>query len=616
MARPSRPARAPRLAPGPLPAPLRSRLHDGEPWERVREDWALWLLGPGRPAGWAAEEVGRWWGEAQGRGPEEGEEDGQQRRRGVFYTPDFLVEALLDEVGLDEAGPGERGPGEGGADRSGSALRRERSVLDPACGAGAFLVGAARRMLRGERDRLGALRAWAPALRGWDLDPVAVAITRQRLAELVPGGDPTWFTGVRVGDGLLGGGHAGGLLAATAEPADVVLGNPPFLSQLSRHTATDRARAAALKARFGGRVGAYTDPAGLFLLAGLDALRPGGRLGFVLPVAWLGTRDAAPVREAVEAAGALRWLWWSEGPVFEGAEVYTVAVVLEKGGAPGPVRRARGPARVEVPAVEVEADTFRPTWGPLVGDLLGAPRVRLQVAGVLGELAETEADFRDEFYGLQPAVVEAEGGALPRLVTVGAIGLGRHTWGERPITFGKRRWAHPRVDPARLDGPMRAWLRRRLVPKLLLATQTKVLEACADPEGALVPTTPVVSVSPRDPAELWRVMAVLLAPAVSAWALARWGVTALSPGTLKLSAAQVRELPLPAGREAWAEAAEKVRAAHEGVGAGGAAALMEAAVWMDRAYGVEPGLVGWWGGRGGVATGVGGRPDQSRISRV
>ncbi len=48
------------------------------------------------------------------------------------------------------------------------------------------------------------------------------------------------------------------------------------------------------------------------------------------------------------------------------------------------------------------------------------------------------------------------------------------------------------------DGPELArWVGGRLVPKVLVATQTAVLEAAADPTGAWVPSVPVISVEPR-----------------------------------------------------------------------------------------------------------------------
>jgi type I restriction-modification system DNA methylase subunit len=74
---------------------------------------------------------------------------------------------------------------------------------------------------------------------------------------------------------------------------DVVVGNPPFLNQLSR--ATSRR-----PQRFGG--GPYADAAAEFLALAMRLARPGGRVGLVLPQSLLSTRDAAAIRAAVDDA--------------------------------------------------------------------------------------------------------------------------------------------------------------------------------------------------------------------------------------------------------------------------------------------------------------------------
>jgi hypothetical protein len=156
------------------------------------------------------------------------------------------------------------------------------------------------------------------------------------------------------------------------------------------------------------------------------------------------------------------------------------------------------------------------------------------------------------------------------------------------------------VDVDALTPAMRRWLARRLHPKVLVATQSKVIEALVDEAGGLAPTTPVVSVYPREGTDLWHVAAVLLAPLVSAWAMERWGVTALSPGTLKLAARQVEELPLPADGDAWDEGARWVREVQLG-SVTRAEGLDRLGAAMERAYGTLPegAAVGWWRARVG-----------------
>jgi hypothetical protein len=271
------------------------------------------------------------------------------------------------------------------------------------------------------------------------------------------------------------------------------------------------------------------------------------------------------------------------------------------------VRSFRGvPPRLagEVP---VDADVLAGdvTWSRLAAAGPEAPACDLDGAGVLGEWCEVAARFRQHYYGVAPFVVDDPDGALddapfPPLVTCGLVDPAACWWGRRPARHSRRRWLAPRVDVARLEAEtgLGPWARARLAPKVVLATQTRVLEAAVDAGGRWLPSTPLVTVA-APPGRLWHVAAALLSPAVTAWALRHWGGTALSEGALKLSPDQVRVVPTPAGRPAWDEAAAAVRRAGEaGLDAAGEAArrrwLLVAAEASNRAYGVtDPAMVAW-----------------------
>ena len=147
------------------------------------------------------------------------------------------------------------------------------------------------------------------------------------------------------------------------------------------------------------------------------------------------------------------------------------------------------------------------------------------------------------------------------------------------------------------DPTVGSWFEARRRPKLLVATQTTVVEVVVDPVGDLVPLTPLVVVEPG-PGDLWHLAAALSAPALTALAARRSVGAARSAGRIKLSASQVADLPLPADSTAWDEGADLARALH---GAGWAAtpdAWMEFGEVMGRAYGAsEEGLLEWWWAR-------------------
>ncbi|MEP3436030.1 MAG: N-6 DNA methylase, partial [Hoeflea sp.] len=145
---------------------------------------------------------------------EASEQKGNQRKTtGSYYTPDSLVQALLDtalDPVLDKT--------EAEADDPAKALLK-LSVIDPACGSGHFLLAAARRiatrLARIRAEGTPALADFRHALRdvarccihGVDRNPMAVELTKVALwIETVDPGLPLGFfdAQIRCGDALLG----------------------------------------------------------------------------------------------------------------------------------------------------------------------------------------------------------------------------------------------------------------------------------------------------------------------------------------------------------------------------------------------------------------------------
>ncbi|MER8691911.1 N-6 DNA methylase [Mesorhizobium opportunistum] len=137
----------------------------------------------------------------------------QRKTTGSYYTPDSLVQALLDSAldpVLDRI--------EAEADEPAKALSQV-TVIDPACGSGHFLLAAARRIAtRLARVRSGGVASasdYRHALRdvartcihGVDRNPMAVELTKVALwIETVEPGKPLGFldANIRCGDALLG----------------------------------------------------------------------------------------------------------------------------------------------------------------------------------------------------------------------------------------------------------------------------------------------------------------------------------------------------------------------------------------------------------------------------
>ncbi|MET0901697.1 MAG: N-6 DNA methylase [Acidimicrobiales bacterium] len=485
------------------------------------DDLALWGLAGGRPT------VGPVPGDPEELGTLlEGALGALTRRRqGVHHTPRALAVSLV-----------ERAIGE-----------RARPVIgDPACGGGALLLAAARHLAhRGERPADIVQRLW-----GADIDPLAAATTEAALS--LWAGAPPPPGHVHAADALV---------EELGWPRlDVVVGNPPFLSQLGATTTRRPADAARLRGRFGDAVRPYTDPASLFLLLACELAAPDGMVALVQPQSVLAARDAVGVREAITARADLDDVWFPEQPGFEAA--VDVCVPFLRCGRSGDDAR----------------------WSSHLARANGVPAVDLRSRRKVADEAIATAGFRGEYYGMVDHVHEVEDrpAAIP-LVTTGLVDLGRVAWGERSARIGGRVWDRPVLDVAGLEGRASVWAQRTRGPKVVVATQTQVVEAVVDDDGAWIPAVPLVVL--LAPVEcLWPLASAVASPAVSAWLLARAAGAALTRRSLKVSAALLREVPLPSDADAWTAGTEAFR--------GGDLEGYVAA--MAAAYGVGSHVGDWW----------------------
>jgi GNAT superfamily N-acetyltransferase len=134
-----------------------------------------------------------------------------------------------------------------------------------------------------------------------------------------------------------------------------------------------------------------------------------------------------------------------------------------------------------------------------------------------------------------------------RVVTTGMIDPGACRWGSAVARFGKRRWLHPWLDAAALsaaDPRIGRWVARLAVPKVLVASQTRVVEAVADQRGDVVPVTPTIAVLPARGDDLDLVVAALVSPPVAAWMRRRRAGSGMSAAAVRIGAADLLEVPL------------------------------------------------------------------------
>ena len=527
-------------------------------------------------------------------------------RAGAFFTPPDVAAALVERI----LGP----------------INVETPrVCDPACGCGIFLEAAAMFLIaRGVTPREAVTRCLA----GADRSGAAISICRLvlwRLADDATLDPAVLHDTIRVGDSMLGTDGRLGIgddrdeldawcaeqygpnLAALspihwhvdfARPDarsdqgsegpgfDAVMGNPPFLNQLAGDTARGSGERSLVRARLDNAVSGYADAASCFLVLASRLTRDGGRFGMIQPISLLGARDAAGARRALTESASLDALWIARDKVFDASP--DVCAPIFTRGAEQVHGIARWQCRNFAPMPESNELPEATSWAPLAAAAFDIPEIVVRTRRVLGDVAKATADFRDQYYGLRGFVTDVGDATDPPLVTTAHVDAARSRWGMRPVKFDGQSWTAPRVRLAALrETALARWADTRLVPKVLVATQTPTIEAVVDAEGAWLPSVPLITVVANDPDDLWPIAAALTAPIVSAVAARRFAGTARSTRAIKLSARQLLELPLPVESRAWAamtDAYRRASASHDER----IDALGELAGHAGRAYGLAP----------------------------
>jgi SAM-dependent methyltransferase len=224
----------------------------------------------------------------------------ERKRRGHFSTPPQLVEKILDACGYIP-------------DKD---LTRVR-VLDPACGSGNFLAGAAQRLLAfGTRaglsfeDRASLIQS---NLWGFDPDPISNFLAEMKLHTFLQTNASHPITSKRLHI------HQADSLALPWEPCiDLFIANPPYLAAKNNDLSGYRF------AQQRGQADSYL----LFLNLALQVVRPGGWIGLVLPDPLLARANAGRERAHLLEEATLHHLWHFSD-VFA-ADVGAVVIIAQK----------------------------------------------------------------------------------------------------------------------------------------------------------------------------------------------------------------------------------------------------------------------------------------------
>lgn len=496
------------------------------------------------------------------------ERPGMKKAGGAYYTPAALVDAMVEQT-LGALLQGNSPPEIG-----------ELRLVDAACGAGAFLVGATRWLLAWYRERSPAgrldfaerARIVEAHVHGVDIDPGAVAVTRLALLltiladERAPGPLPDLAANIQRGNAIVDGDpRAGGFVWQRAFPAafarggfDVVLGNPPYVDAeaMTQHLADWRAHCAR---RYRAATGNW-DLFCVFVEKTLELARPGGLVSQIVPNKLASADYAAGARAVLADQGTL--LAVRDYSSVASHRVFPVAVcpivyVVMRG------RAARRPA-VEVERMTEDAsgalvcgrsrrlefaghfdEPGRP-WRMFARGEGPGPFERLRadcpplaaVATVLGAATVQEA------YAILPLLSEqcGEAGEL-RFVNSGLVDRYATRWSARPCRYIKAVFARP-VIAADAAGRLPAKrLQQARAPKLVVAGMTRVLECFLDAAGAWLAgkSTTIVCDSRLD---LRYLAGLLNSKLATGYFLAEYGGNRLQRGFLRVGPPQLRTIPI------------------------------------------------------------------------
>jgi len=229
-----------------------------------------------------------------------------RRAAGVFYTPAAVADYIAAQVLTRSAAAG--------------------AVLDPACGCGAFLLAAYR--------RIGSVAA----IHGVDLDAEAILVARRALwleCRRQGTAEPACLEQIRCADAL-----TDPTLDARRSSFDAILGNPPYRRELGAHDLFDRLAQTDLGRRCRTP---RMDLSYYFLHRGLELLRAGGRLGYIVGTYWTAATGAAKlIAEIRRSAHVEEIVCLPENRVFPqvGGRQLILSLIKQPAERPTRIRRA------------------------------------------------------------------------------------------------------------------------------------------------------------------------------------------------------------------------------------------------------------------------------------
>ena len=230
--------------------------------------------------------------------------------KGVIYTKPWVVDLILDLVGYRP-----------------SADLAALVALEPAAGAGAFLIPMLRRLLGSVHEHGRTLADTRDAIIAYELDRDSAILMRDLIVDELTAHGAAPRESRRLAEGWVV--EADYLLDSRAvSKADVVVGNPPYI----RYDDLRPGMFAAYREVCPTMVGRGDIYVG-FIEAGLRQLKPGGRLGFICADRWMRTAYGTELRRYVaENASVEAVIEMHDAPAFEDdVAAYPAITIMRRG---------------------------------------------------------------------------------------------------------------------------------------------------------------------------------------------------------------------------------------------------------------------------------------------
>ena len=244
---------------------------------------------------------------------------------GVYYTPPYIVDFIVEKTIAPLL--------EGKTPKEVAKIK----IVDPACGAGVFLLGAYQFLLDWHVKHVGKLtltkkrKILTNNIFGVDIDSSAVEIAKYCLSMKCSDGkdstlnldeniccnnsllDDVWH--IEFSDIMKKGGF------------DVIIGNPPYVKEYTHREEFEHIKHTSLSVYYQGKM----DLCYFFVCLGIEMLKENGHLGFIIPNNWATNSGASILCEKVVTESTIRCFCdFGKHNIFDSSSIQTMILILEK----------------------------------------------------------------------------------------------------------------------------------------------------------------------------------------------------------------------------------------------------------------------------------------------